>query len=112
MHKTNHHRATAFTLLLSLHKYDQWVSSLRSARPGSASVAGKELQRMAALKSEIPGLSRKVNTVLDLHLELIGQLGSAKQGPLHSAEFLALATRQGEAVAKLSASCEGMTASA
>ena len=100
-------RAVAFALLLSLHKYARWLSSLRSSRPLSAASAGKELQAMAQFRSYFPGLSKKIKAVLLLHLELIGCVAAATAGKpgrsLQTPEFLALVTRQGEAVARLTA---------
>lgn len=105
--------ATAFMLLFSLQKYGRWVSSLKSTRPLSATAASKELQRLAELKSQFPALSGKITTVLALHLELMGCLapgrGHYKGLALQWPRFLNLATRQGEAVARLSACCEKLT---
>lgn len=106
-------RAAAFSLLLSLHKYARWVSSLRSSRPSSAAAAGKELQQMSELKKVFPGLGRKLRTPLALHLELIGCMAAGtekRQGrTVRSPEFLELASRQAEAVARLTAFCDGLT---
>jgi hypothetical protein len=101
-------RAAAFSLLLSLHKYSRWVSSLQSSRPTSAAAAGKELQRVNETIAYFPELGRQVSNVLALHLELIECLRET-HGTSDARDILPIATRQGEAVAKLSASCERLT---
>jgi len=113
---TGYGTETAFMLLFSLHRYARWVSSLKSTRPLSARAAGKEVQRLVELKTQFPELTRKIGAVLALHLELVSCLTPGKgqkQGlALQWPKFLNLATRQGEAVARLTACCEGMTLAA
>ena len=102
-------RAEVFVLLLALHRYSGWLSSLRSSRLLSARSAGRELQRIADLKNHFPTVEKRIDALLGLHLELIGWLASDKQGLSPSADFLLLVTRQGETVAELSAVCQGLT---
>jgi hypothetical protein len=68
---------------------------------------------MAELKPVFPGLGRKLRPLVGLHLELIGCLSAGTEKKrsrvLQSDEFLALVTRQGESVARLTAFCEGLT---
>jgi len=64
-------QAEAYSLLLALHRYAKWLSSLRSAKPSSVSAADREIRLILILRDEhFPTLSRQVGELAYGHRQV------------------------------------------
>ena len=94
-------RVATYSLLLSLHRYAKWVSSLRSAKPASLSAAERDIRLIVALRDEhFHGISSQVDELKQEHYEL--QKALAARSP----SCLARSTGQAEVVNRLTSTVE------
>ena len=103
-------RAAAYSLLLSLHRYSKWVSSLRTTGASTLPGVGREVRLMLALRDEHPSIiGRQIDELAGRHCFLAEAVeGKASIWPVVSREieFLSRGASQGEAVNRIISTVE------